>query len=163
MDVSGWTVDQKARLPDWCFGNREAIGCQVVCEVGGDNFWGISEIALPDPVCIWSLNWYFRQTEYCNHVFRFGLAETVPVNVAQMDAAKEILPYIGRAVTGPNELREGMAQSIIQQLFVRRCMESDGLKLVVQLNSTISWSTIDLSLIVSGLPTSMAGWLAHNK
>jgi len=163
MDVSGWTVDQRARLPDWCFGNSEAIGCQVCCEVADNTFWGISEIELPDPACIWSMAWWFRQNAYCNHMFRFGLAEEVPVNVGQMDAATEILPYVGKPATGPNELRQGTAESNIQQLFLRRCMATGGLKLVVQLGSSVQWATIDLIIIVSGLPTSMAGWLAHHR
>lgn len=163
MDVSGWSVEQRMRLPDWCFGNREAIGCEVNCVLADTDYWAISEIALPDPVCFWSLAFWFREPAFARVRFRFGLRATVPVNATQMNTATEILPYVGATTAGPNFLRVGQFDSVFYQLMLRKGMVTGGDKLVFEVQSDHINTRADLVMIYSELPTSMAGWLAHHK
>lgn len=163
MDVSEWTIDQRMRLPDWCFGNRTLIGCQVIIAGAITNFWGISEIALPDPCCIWQLVYFFRPSEFTRLNLRIGLAATVPTSEAEMDAAKEIFPYFGSPATGPNILRIGILYSTPMSIMMRKGMATDGLKLVCQGYFSDGTGYCNVGLLCSGLPTSMAGWMAHNR
>jgi len=163
MDVSGWTVDQRMRLPDWCFGNREMIGCRAACPEVETYYWGISDIVLPDPVAIWSLGWVYKQNEKAVNRLRFGLRSTIPTSTAQMDTAVPILPYFGNTTFTPPMLVVTQTEGLLFQFNVRKGMATGGKKLVIELWSTIQWTEITFFMVVSGLPTNMAGWLAHNK
>lgn len=163
MDVSGWTVDQRMRLPDWCFGNRQVIAAYASSPEIATFYWGISEIALPDPVCIWSLGWWLGKAESAFYDFRFGLRDTVPTNEAEMDTAIEILPYLGSAHAGPNYLRVEYLETAIVQINLKKGMVTGGKKLVVEFKSSIAWAALNVFLVCSALPTDMAGWLAHSK
>lgn len=163
MDVSGWTVDQRMRLPDWCFGNRQIIGCQVLAVQPTTHYWGISAIGLPDPVCIWSVGFWFRIDAYSKMSLEIGLAHNVPTNNAEMAACQEIFPHFGAAQPGPNTMRVGQRYSVPLQIEVRKGMITSGKKLVADFYSTLADARVDVYLVVSGLPTSMAGWLAHHK
>ena len=163
MDVSGWTIDQRMRFPDYCFGQQQAIGLQVYCPNALIYYFGISEIALPDPACIWQFSSWFKISAAANNTFRIGLAATVPTTIAEMDLALEIFPYIGGAYAGPNKLRVTQRYSTPWVMNIRKGLVTNGLKIVVALYSTVADTTGDFVLIVSGLPTNMAGWLAHNK
>ena len=163
MDVSEWTVDQRMRLPDWCFGNRQLVGIHVDCPNLGTFYYGISEIALPDPVCIWSFGFYLYNYNYTRHRFRVGLRESIPTNEAEMDTATEILPYFGEPRDGPNYIRAGTLDTRAYLIPLRKGMVTGGNYLVASCYTGTDQSMVDIFLVVSGLPTSMAGWLAHNR
>lgn len=163
MDVSGWTIDQRMRLPDWCFGNRELIGIHVDCPTLDVFYYGISEIALPDPVCIWAVGFYLYCFNYTRFRFRIGMATSIPANEAEMTAATEILPYFGQPLAGPNYIRAGTLDTRAFQIPLRKGMETGGKKLVASVLTGTDMTKIDIFMVVSELPTSMAGWLAHNK
>lgn len=163
MDVSGWTVDQLMRLPDWCFGNRQLIGCYVYTVGPGTLDWGISDIALPDPACIWEFS--FQVLEFANQHgdYRAGLSHTLPASEGQMDATQEFYPHWGRHHAGPNYILCGTYIFTYVTIPFKRGIVTGGKKLVVEAKSWEGTARIHFSLLVSGLPTSMAGWLAHNK
>lgn len=163
MDVSGWTIDQRMRFPDWCFGNRQLIGCQVHCILADQYYFAISDVALPDPVCIWAFHFWVLTAGNMEGAFRIGLRATVPTNEAEMDTATEIFPYVGAPTAGPNKVRHAFRYTTPIMLPVRQGMVTGGLKLVGALYSTFADVRGDLVLEVSGLPTQMAGWLAHHK
>lgn len=163
MDVSGWTVAQKMRLPDWCFGNRQLIGVYVNMPLLGTYYYGISAIALPDPVCIWTFGFYIYTYDYTRFRFRAGLRNTIPTNEAGMDAATEILPYFGQPIAGPNYIRLGTKDSRPYIIPLRKGMVTGGKKLVVSAYTGTDASMIDVFMVVSSMPTRMAGWLAHDK
>ena len=162
MDVSGWTIDQKARLPDWCFGKREAIGCQVYANAAATWFFGISTIDFPDPCCIWAFYSWFSMGADSDITYRVGLRDTVPVNTAEMDTADEIFPYVGEKIVGPNHIRISQRYGSIMGIETKQGMVTGAKNLVVALYTSSEWTRGDFVFIVSGLPTSMAGWLAHN-
>lgn len=163
MDVSGWTIDQKMRLPDWCFGNRQVIAAYANTPEIATCYWGISEIALPDPVCIWSLGWWLGKAASAYYDFRFGLRDTVPTSIAEMDTAVEILPYLGSPHAGPNTLRVEYIETAVSQIDLKKGMVTGGKKLVVEIKSSVQWVACNVFLVCSELPTDMASWLAHNK
>lgn len=165
MDVSGWTVDQRMRMPDYCFGNRKLYICNLSM-YGADTWtWKISSEALPDPACIWAIGLVVTVSDYkANHV-RIGLRDTLPESKEQMDTCQNILPCLGDNTWTPPkynpptvpqqayhiELRMGLLTS-------RRYFVAEGYVHENGLNMRAL-----LYMVVSGLPTSMAGWLAHNK
>lgn len=163
MDVSGWTVDQRMRFPDYCFGNRQLIGVYVANYVETTFAWGISDIPLPDPVCIWQMNVLCPETAAAHGNYRAGLADVVPTSHAEMDNAVEIYPYYGVPHAGPNLVQRnayGWSNVVID---FRKGMVTGGKKLVVENECIVGVSRVIFSLLVSGLPTSMQGWLAHQK
>lgn len=162
MDVSTWTVDQRMRLPDWCFGNRMLIGLFHNNTHPGTTEWAIRDIALPDPVCIWEF-WYLIIETAANYgTYRAGLADTVPVNVAQMDEALEIYPYFGIDHAGPNYIIRKTEDATHVVIKLRKGMVTGGKKLVMEVGSVAGTARGFFGLLVSGLPTNMAGWMAHN-
>lgn len=163
MDVSDWTVDQRMRLPDWCFGNRTVIGISILCPLLETGYYGISEIALPDPACIWQVGWWYKTDTISGVTLRIGLRATIPTSVPDMDDATEILPYMGSPHAGPNEIFMTIRESLPFFINLRKGMVTGGKKLVVRSYSDAAQAHANVCLIVSELPTSMAGWLAHNK
>ncbi len=163
MDVSGWTVDQRMRLPDWCFPNRQIISVFIKATTGSTWYFGISDIALPDPCCIWSIGWFCYKDTATNSLQRVGLRATVPANAAEMDAAAEILPHFGEAHAGPNYIRIDDQLGNLAQIPLRHGLVTGGLKFVAGFFILTGIASATIFLVVSGLPTSMAGWLAHNK
>ena len=162
MDVSGWTIEQRSRFPDWCFGPRQIIGVNVYNNQPDTHEFGISEIALPDPAMIWELGCWNLITGTESGYCRAGLAHTKPETPAEMDTATEIYPYFGTPATGPNIFPYTSGFPMIINFNMRRAMATDSKKLVVQNSCLVLRCRIQVSLIVSELPTSMAGWLAHN-
>lgn len=162
VDVSGWSLAKRMALPDWCFGNREAIGCEVNCVNADQDYWAISEIVLPDPVCFWSLGFWFRQPAFARIRFRFGLRATIPTSVAEMNGATEILPYIGAITTGPNYLRIGSFDTFVTDLVLRKGMATGGLKLVMEVQSTSVNTRADLFVVYSELPTEIPAFSNPN-
>lgn len=163
MDVSSWTIDQRMRLPDWCFGNRKLIGVYNFENVVGVKNWEISSIALPDPACIWEFGFMGMYYIGSRGTWRVGLAHAKPVNVGQMDAAVELLPYFGIEVAGPNRIGMHSQTHQFGQMTLRKGMATGGMKLVTENDCAEGTSRIMLWVVVSGLPTNMAGWMAHNK
>lgn len=163
MDVSGWTVDQKMRLPDWCFGNREVQSVYLGNGVVGTFKWAICETVMPDPACIWQAVLVSSLTAGASGYFRVGLADNVPVNEAQMDAAVEIFPYFGVAHAGPNVISDWGQPFVYWGFDVRKGMATGGKKIVLEVKCIAATIRCLIELTVSTLPTNMAGWLAHNK
>lgn len=163
MDVSSWTIDQRMRLPDWCFGNRTVIGVYNKNDVIATFNWEISEIALPDPVCIWEFGFMGMMKTGYEGYWRVGLADLVPTTEAQMNAATELLPYFGMPHAGPNIVGMHSETHMFGQMKLRKGMATGGKKLVTENRCIAGTSRIMLWIVISELPTSMAGWLAHNK
>lgn len=162
MDITGWTIEQRMRLPEWCYGNRELIGCEVQCILATTYYFTISEIVMPDPAVIWAMTFWARTTVMASFSLRVGLRATVPTNEAEMNTATEIFPYVGQPFAGPNKIRFAIDNSVPIRLGCRRGMATGGLKVVMALYSSQANVWGDVVLDVSGLPTNMAGWLSHN-
>ena len=163
MDVSGWTTDQRMRLPDWCFGNRQLVSVRVNATSATSNQWGISTIVLPDPVCIWEIMFEVESVGGGYGYFRIGLAHVVPTSQPEMNLADDILPDYGLPYAGPKDIFFLQITSAKWKFKLRKGMATGGKKLVVENSCTAPDFHIIVSMTVSGLPTSMAGWLAHNK
>lgn len=163
MDVSGWTIDQRMRLPDWCFGNRHVIGAYQMNASGASYKYAISEIAFPDPCCIWHVAFAGWHTLDGVGTLRVGLANELPKNEAEMDLADEIFPAFGFPKTGPNGILLSGAAQFLVSFDARKGMVTGGKKLVISLYNSTGAVRANPLFLVSGLPTSMAGWLAHNK
>ena len=158
MDVSFWTIDQRMRLPDHFFGNRQLIGCQVYCLNALAYYYSISEVALPNPACIWAFHFWVRTPASVDATFRIGLRATVPTNEGEMDTAMEIFPYIGEPSVGPNKLRLSFRYSTPVVLTDRQGMVTGGLKFVGRFYSSIADVYAFFVLEVSELPKKIPAW-----
>lgn len=163
MDVSTWTVDQRMRLPDWCFGNREIYGIHLIVDVAAGKGWGICPLALPDPMCVWSLGFFFMTQAATIVALRVGIRATVPTSTGEMDAATAIFPYFGKLTFTPPQFALRTEYSNALVVPCRKGMVTGELFFVAELYADVAATHCDVFMIVSGLPTSMAGWLAHNK
>lgn len=163
MDVSGWTIDQRMRLPDWCFGQRQITSAYQWNNAPGTRKWEIGTLALPDPCCIWSLEINTSVSTNGTGNLRVGLAAAVPISQAQMDAVLEIFPHYGIPMPGPNQIALNSGEPVSYSIPVRMGIWTDRCYLVIECGCTIAKFRVEAALVVSGLPTSMAGWLAHNK
>lgn len=162
MDITGWSIEQRMRLPDWCFGNRELTGAYVSRNPTG-LVWAIGTLVLPDPACIWTVYITSMPNAGMMSYVRVGLADTVPTSEAEMNAAVEILPHGWQARAGPNRISLLSGAYALLVYDVRRGMATGGKKLVIEMDNIFyGWNRVEADLIVSGLPTDMAGWLAHS-
>lgn len=163
MDVSGWTVDQRMRLPDWCLGNRQVVGVYLENLVAGVDQFGASIVPMPDPVCIWSILFEMMPTGGGTGYVRIGINDHVPVDAADMDGSVQILPDYGVFYTGPNIIMCIAGVFNTWNLQTRLGMDTNNFHLVVQNHCIVADFRSQVSMVISGLPTSMAGWMAHNK
>lgn len=162
MDITGWTIDQKMRLPDWCFGNREVYGLFQRRNAVGF-MWGICPCALPDPACIWQLVITSIPDANGKGYVRIGLADAVPTNEAEMNAAVELFPCVWDQRPGPNRIWLYAMQYVMLSFNPRKGMVTNGKKIVVELYVAVNiYMRIDVAMVVSGMPTDMAGWLEHS-
>jgi hypothetical protein len=163
MDVSGWTVDQRMRLPDWCFGNRQLIGLYDKNVGVGTNEWAISEIGLPDPACVWEFGFIGMMVAGSSGQFKVGLLDALPGSEAEFALATEIIPYFGIPMAGHNVVGLYSEQYQYAVFRMRKGMVTGGKKLVIEHRCIAGTSRVLVWVLVSGLPTNMAGWLAHEK
>lgn len=162
MNVSGWTLAEKMALPDWCFGNRQLLGCQIHAVLLGTFYYAIINVVLPAEICIWEFHFWVRTNADMEGTFRLGLRATVPTNEAEMDTATEIFPYIGQAWAGPNKIRLAFRHSTPFVLPIRKGLATGGLKFVVRFFSTVNDVYGDFVFAVSGLPTEIPAHLDPN-
>lgn len=163
MDVSGWTIDQRMRLPDWCFGNRKIIALNMRAVGAGVFYWRISGVTLPQDICIWQIGMFPRFVDSMNSYFRVGLRATVPTSEAEMDEAVPVLPDFGAINYTPPRIHLMDGGTSVWQFFHRKGMETGGKKLVAELWCSTSDVALIFYMLYSELPTNMAGWLAHHK
>lgn len=163
MDVSDRTVAQRMSLPDWCFGDREIISVYLTNNDIGTRKWGISEIALPDPACIWEFAYTWMPNATGSGWVRAGLADTVPTTQAQMDATDPILPYFGSASEVPPVICPPSFQTQYVSFNCRKGMVTGGKKLVIEIRCGAADTKIVLWVMVSTLPIIIPAWLVHDK
>lgn len=163
MDVSGWTVEQRMRLPDWCFGNRDLMSLYIENVVAGTYTYAISAFVLPDPACIWGIMFMSTNSVAGLGYVRLGLNDHLPVDAADMNTSIEILPNFGRPAAGPNIFWISGSYFYVWDMPAKRGLVTNGWNFVIENRCVVADFRVDVTLIVSGLPTDMAGWLAHNK
>lgn len=163
MDVSGWTVDQRMRFPDWCFGNKKVISLYGFSTGVTTLTWDIHTLSLPDPVCIWEIMIMPLVNSHVYNYIRVGLTAKKPVNEAEMDASIPVLPDFGVVTYTPPRIYFSDDSKEILKFTLRKGMVTDGLYLTTEAFSNDVKISILIALVISELPTQMAGWLAHHK
>lgn len=164
MDVSGWTIDQKMRLPDWCFGNRSIISLTLGITGAGNFRWAISSVVLPTEICMWKLSILFRWCDNESSRVRFGFRATLPTSEAEMDTSMPVFPDLGDAAYSPPRIFLTDWGHEVWEFETRTgIVIGAGLKLTGEIKSAGTAAKVLLVIVYSGLPTNMAGWLAHNK
>lgn len=165
MDVSGWTIEQRMRFPPWCYGNRLMYNCRMSNIVAGSMTWTISNDPLPDPACIWALGFILWTGDHPWSYWRMGLRSTIPTSEAEMNTCQNIFPDFGNQTFAPPRINVATISGSYYQLPLAYGLVTGGKKFVIEglLNAAGGNLIFNAYLIVSGLPTSMAGWLAHHK
>lgn len=163
MDISKrWTIDERMRLPDWCFGNRTLIGVYSSNFDVGTYSWEISELSFPDPVCLWSFGFCGLYKAGDVGWLRVGLSKTVPTSVAEMDATTEIIPCFGLPHAGPNAIYLNSEVYVFEHFEIRKGIKTGGEYLVMENRNIAGLSRLHCWFIVSELPTNISGWLAES-
>lgn len=159
VDVSGWSIANRMRLPDYCFGNRQLIGAYLGNYGEGTYEYEISDIALPDPVCIWSLVIVSNPDDGGVGHIRIGLSSTVPTNEAGFDEVTDIIPYFGAPSTGPNRIIFSTPAFVLLDFPIRKGMVTGAKKLVISVYTSTGRMRLNAALIVSSLPVSVPAFL----
>lgn len=162
MDISGWTLAQRMKLPDWCFGNRQVISAYEYSSAAGTYVWQISEHALPDPCCIWEADFADLPSGGGTGSLRVALSDVVPASTAEMDACQEIFPGLGIPWAGPNRIQFFSTLSDRRHYMTRQGMVTGGKKLVIEVRCVLATVSMECILVVSELPTRIPGWLVHD-
>lgn len=158
MNVTGWTIASRMKLPDYLFGNRTMIGVYKLNAGAGTSNWAISDIALPDPCCIWEFSYLSMFETTNNGWFRVGLANAVPNNIPEMDAATPLLPQYGTDVGGPRLVSLSSKVYSYVKMNLRIGMATGGKKLVIENRCNVAPTKIIIAVLVSSLPTKVPGW-----
>ena len=162
MDISKrWTIDERMRLPDWCFGSREVAGVSRTAVGVGVTAWAISALALPKEACIWEVGIIPRAIDSTNSYVRFGLNDTLPTNTGEMDLSIPILPNFGTSPPQPPKIY--LATGVeVWKFAPRKGLDTKGKKLTIELNCfTGPKVAMFVYVVFSGLPTNISGWLAN--
>ncbi|MBA7708111.1 hypothetical protein ES703_116999 [subsurface metagenome] len=108
---------------------------------------------------------FFRKSDHASNYFRIALRNTVPVNEAEMDVAQEILPDFGSTGFSPERIYCFIGGGAYFVLDTRKGIETGGQKLVVEghVHAEGSELLVLVNLVISALPTDMAGWLEHSR
>lgn len=159
IDVSGWTLAERMMLPDWCFPNRMFLDIRLYEQEAGEHEYGIAQVVMPDPMCIWELAIRFVSTSWSNHYIRLGLDIDVPTNAVEMDAADEIFPYIGSTLATPHRMYYNEVEYWYTRHKLRKGMVTGGKYLVLDLYNQAGRSEVVVSMVVSGLPTKVPAFL----
>lgn len=165
MDVSGWTIAEKMRLPDYCFGNRLLVSCRISVWIADTFKWSISTVALPDPCCFWSWGVVVIRSDHISNHFRVGMRDTVPTSEAEMNTAVEIFYDFGLLTFHPSRLYVPTIAGSYYNMPIRQGFATGGKKLVLEGFQHAAGTHISLIVyfMISGMPTEMASLLAHAK
>lgn len=163
MDVSGWTIEQRMRFPDYCFGNRMLMGLSYSNSVAGSTRWRIHTTVLPAQICIWQTKILWRAVDSTMSFIRFGFRATLPTTQAQMDSAIPVLPDFGDVSHSPPRVWLPSGGHEVWAFDLRKGMATSSLKLTLEIYAQVAPVTVLFAFVYSLLPTDMAGWLAHNK
>jgi len=158
MNVTGWDIASKMKLPDYCFGNQDVCSAYTFNNGPFTFVWAISEAALPDPCCIWQVGFTSMPTTDGTGHLRIGLADAVPTTEAEMNAAVEIFPGLGDPHVGPNRIQFYAAKYVFFTIDCRKGLVTGGKKLVIENYCVKDTMRLVCNLVVSGLPTKVPGW-----
>ena len=120
MKIKRWTIDEKMRLPDWCFGNRKIISLALTVSGAGTLGWKISGVSLPVQICIWTFGLYPVSIDNKYSWIRCGLRETVPTSSAEMDTSIPIMPNFGSISQTPPVMYLAPGANEILQFALRK-------------------------------------------
>ncbi len=162
MNLKRWTIDERMRLPDYCFGNRQIISVYLGNANVGTFKWTISEIGLPDPCCIWNAQFGSYPSTSGTGYLRVGLADAVPTSEAEMNEAVELFPNYGDAWKTPNAITLRSGNFAFWTFDIRKGLATASKKIVMEVQCTDRIMRCFFAIVVSGLPTNISGFLAHS-
>ena len=159
IDVSGWTLANKMKLPDWCFGNRKVVSRSIGHDTPGGLQWKIHTLALPANVCLWEVFCMPIVIDNKSSYIRAGFRTSIPVNEAQMDAAIPILPYYGNVAFTPPRIYFAAAQQFAWNFTARKGMTTGGGYLVLEAYCFATYFGVNFGFVFSELPTEVPAFL----
>lgn len=162
MNIKRWTIDERMRLPDFCFGNRQVISVSKTASGPAAFSWAISDKGLPDPACIWVFGVLPRRVDNTNNYCRVSLGDTLPTNEAEMNATQPVLPQFGALAWTPPRIYPPTTTMTVWQFDLRKGMVTGGKKLILECYASIDAMAAIAFIVVSELPTNISGWLAHS-
>ncbi len=158
MDVSGWALAKRMKIPDQYFPDREIVSVYD-SESSATTFeWGISGVALPDPVCIWELGIQIVSSGSALSYVRLGLRSAVPTSEAEMNGAKNIFPDLGDLTKTPPAIYMAAVYPFQMRFTCKKGFVTAGDKFVMELYNVTGVLSIMASMLISGLPTDVPAW-----
>lgn len=164
MDITGWTLEQRIRLPEWCFGSHQIMSVYLSNVAPGTSIWGQSLEILPADICIWAAGLLIVVNDAVWSFVRMGFRDTAPVNVGQMDASHNFLPGFGNTAFAPPRINTSLVTGLQYHVPLKMGVTPAGERLVAECYCSAggTQTIVMLYIIYSTLPVDMAGWLSHN-
>lgn len=163
MDITGWSIEQKVRFPDWCFGQRKTMAISHQAIGAGVDTWVINTKILPDNICIWTVGYWYTETNSTSDYLRLGFRAAVPGSIAQMDEAVPAEPETFDVPPNPRKMYLPMLTSNVIMIPTKKGVDVTGLFLVMMVHSAAARCSGACILTYSEMPTDMAGWLEHSR
>lgn len=158
MNIQNWGMGQIMQLPDYLFGRRFLITCEV--RVGpATRAWDISEVALPEKCVIWELVIKGMGIIGMMTTVRIALGDQLPTAVAMFNALDPLFMGLGAQGAEPRDFllleRAGVA---FRRL--RMPVAAQGRRLVIEaISPEILTAAVVVGIVVSGVPKEVPDWL----
>ena len=158
MDVSGWTVEERMRLPDWCFPERQPFQLYHINNQVGTWSYVMPDYPLPNPACVWKMTLATFPTTGGTGDVKFGLLSDLPLDDNQMETNEPVFDDLKPAPTNVNWIKLYAGVPVTFGYDFRTPIVTTGLKLGMGLYCAVATIRLDLTFIISGLPTKVSGF-----
>ncbi len=128
MDIRNWPLDKIMQLPDNLFGQHWPVGISVFHETEL-LLYDISEMALPEVMVIWEMNYIYCQATLGAGECSLALGDVLPTTDAQFDALEPLFRDLGQLVFPRRHL---VAQAVggTRRMNMRKAVHTAGRRLV---------------------------------
>ena len=164
LDLQGWSIEDKLRLPDWCFGRRYIVSVTWQASAYGTDAYDISEDCFPEEAVIWEVVLSFDRVSANDNYVRLALGSQLPANEAGFMELEPLLRGFGLTGPEPRKIRVPNNFRVIR-FCLRQYFAPGGRRLVVfnRVPTTAAFGSGEVIVVVSGLPKEVPDWLISGQ
>lgn len=162
MNIQNWGIGKIMELPDWLFGRRFVVSCEI--DVGTARFaWDISEVALPDMCVIWELSIQATGTFSDWGWVGIALGDQLPTNAGMFNVLEPLFMGMGLQGAEPRNMRADI-QRTKHLNRLRMPVAAAGRRLVIEsLTEDTIKAGVQVDIVVSGVPKEVPDWLCSGN
>lgn len=158
MDISKWPLDKVMQLPDFVFGTKFTVSCEVQAN-GVTPAFDISEIALPEYFILWQLVTECMFTDYYMSYIRIGLGEQLATTEAMFMNNEPLLHGYGEQGASPRKILIAVQSSTVQ-INLRKPVHAKGKKLTMMGQVIVDKAArARATIVISTVPKEVPDWV----